>query len=89
MAIEWLGVSILALSTKQRCGGEGDECAVVADSSRHGHQRQGYARRGYVMMTGEVAAVTAAVEAGADFIRNKGCAVFSLNFRSSEFAQLS
>jgi microcompartment protein CcmL/EutN len=31
--------------------------------------------KGYVTMTGEVAAVTAAVEAGADFIRNKGLLV--------------
>lgn len=31
--------------------------------------------KGYVTMTGEVAAVTAAVQAGADFIRNKGLLV--------------
>jgi microcompartment protein CcmL/EutN len=31
--------------------------------------------KGYVTMTGEVAAVTAAVEAGAAFIRNKGLLV--------------
>jgi microcompartment protein CcmL/EutN len=31
--------------------------------------------KGYVTMTGEVAAATAAAEAGAEFIRNKGLLV--------------